>query len=88
VTKKQAPETDAAQPKKAPKKRAKAKKKLAEATGTPDPMLGHRFKHRTRSEWGTGTVVDGAENALVLSWSDGVVRRTARSYMDQLIAVP
>lgn len=70
------------------KPKAKASKKIADPSRPADALLGKRFTHRTRSEWGVGTVVDGAENALVLSWSDGIERRTARTYMDHLIEVP
>lgn len=72
----------AKKPKKAPKK------KLADPSHPSEELLGRRYTHRTRSEWGVGTVVDGAENALTLSWSDGIERRTARTYMDQLVEVP
>jgi hypothetical protein len=69
-----------------PKKpRAKRPKKVVIAAVRSDALLGRRFTHRKRAEWGIGTVVDGADNAIVLSWSDGTERRTARSYMDQLI---
>lgn len=73
-----------------PKKKAKKKssKKVAVAAVRGDALLGRRFTHRKRSEWGIGTVVDGAENALVLAWSDGTERRTARSYIDHLVEVP
>lgn len=70
------------------KSKAKAAKTNADPSRTADALLGRRFTHRKRSEWGVGTVVDGAENALLLSWSDGVERRTARTYMDQLVEVP
>lgn len=88
VTKKQATEPTPTQPKKAKKPRSKGSKKIVIAAVRGDALLGKRFTHRKRAEWGIGTVVDGAENALVLSWSDGTERRTARSYMDQLIEVP
>ncbi len=87
--KKQAAEAAPTQPKKKAKKPgAKSSKKAAAAAVRGDALLGKRFTHRKRSEWGIGTVVDGAENALVLAWSDGAERRTARSYMDQLVEVP
>ncbi len=73
---------------KASKPKAKARKTEADASRTADALVGKRFTHRTRSEWGVGTVIDGAENAVLLSWSDGVERRTARTYMDQLVEVP
>jgi hypothetical protein len=76
------------QPKKVKKAAPKARKKVVVAAVRADALLGKRFTHRKRSEWGIGTVVDGADNALVLSWSDGTERRTARSYMDQLVDVP
>lgn len=76
------------QPKKATKPRSRASKKVVIAAVRSDALLGRRFTHRKRSEWGIGTVVDGADNALVLAWSDGTERRTARSYMDQLVDVP
>lgn len=76
------------QPKK-PKKKAKAKaKKDPFAPVRADALLGKRFTHVKRAEWGIGTVVDGADNAIVLAWSDGTERRTARSYMDHLVEVP
>jgi hypothetical protein len=77
-----------ARPKSPKKKTSKASKKTPESLGRPDALLGKRYTHRTRAEWGVGTVVDGAENALVLSWSDGTQRRTARTYMDHLVEVP
>src|SRR5579871_3675712 len=70
------------------KPKVKASKKVADPSRSAEVLLGKRFTHRKRSEWGVGTVVDGAENALVLSWSDGIERRTARTYMDQLVEVP
>lgn len=70
------------------KPKAKAAKKTADPSRPADALLGRRYTHRARSEWGIGTVVDGAENALVLLWSDGVERRTARTYMHQLVEVP
>ena len=70
------------------KPKVKASKKIADPSRPADALLGKRFTHRKRSEWGVGTVVDGAENALVLAWSDGIERRTARTYMDQLVEVP
>jgi hypothetical protein len=95
VTKKQALATEAqptqptAADKPAKPKKAKSKsKKVAVAAIRGDALLGKTFTHRTRREWGVGTVVDGADNAIVLAWSDGTERRTARSYMDQLIEVP
>ena len=75
-------------PKKARKSKPKASKKTVVAKAPADALLGRRFTHRKRSEWGIGTVVDGADNALVLAWSDGTERRTARSYMDHLVDVP
>jgi hypothetical protein len=89
VAKTQPAEAESPKPKK-PKAKAKAKasKKLPDSVGRPDALLGKRFTHRKRAEWGVGTVVDGAENALVLAWSDGTERRTARTYMDQLVEVP
>jgi hypothetical protein len=87
-TMKQATAAAPTEPKKARKPRPKASKKIVIAAVRADALLGRRFTHRKRSEWGIGTVVDGADNALVLSWSDGTERRTARSYMDQLIDVP
>ena len=75
-----------AQPKK-PKK-AKSSKKDAAAPVRSDALMGKRFTHRKRAEWGVGTVVDGADNLLVLAWEDGTERRTARTYMDQLVEVP
>jgi hypothetical protein len=75
------------EPKKARKSRAKATKKIVVASVRSDALLGKRFTHRARAEWGVGTVVDGAENAVVLAWSDGAERRTARSFMDQLVEV-
>jgi hypothetical protein len=87
VAKKAADGAESARPKKK-KASAKASKKPPETSGQPDALLGKRFTHRKRAEWGIGTVVDGAENALLLSWSDGVERRTARTYMDQLVEVP
>ena len=86
MSKKQNAAPGSTTPKKA--KKPKASKKVAESVGRPDALLGKRYTHRTRAEWGIGTVVDGAENALVLSWSDGAERRTARTYMDHLIEVP
>jgi hypothetical protein len=68
--------------------KVKAANGIADPSRRPEALLGRRFTHRTRSEWGVGTVVDGAENALVLSWSDGIERRTARTYIDQLVEVP
>lgn len=93
ASKKQAPaaaptQTNEAPAKKARKPRAKVSKKVVAATVRSDALLGRRFTHRTRSEWGVGTVVDGADNAVVLAWSDGTERRTARSYMDQLVDAP
>jgi len=76
------------EPKKVRKARAKVAKKPVVAAVRGDALLGKRYTHRSRSEWGIGTVVDGADNALVLAWSDGAQRRTARTYMDQLIEVP
>ena len=70
------------------KPKAKSAKKDADPSRPADALLGRRYTHRTRSEWGVGTVIDGAENALLLAWSDGVERRTARTYMDQLVEVP
>lgn len=87
-TAKPATATAPAQPKKARKARPRTSKKVVIAAVRADALLGRRFTHRKRSEWGIGTVVDGADNALVLSWSDGTERRTARSYMDQLVDVP
>jgi hypothetical protein len=87
-TKKQATVAPPTSTKKARKPRVRASKKVATAAVRSDALLGRRFTHRTRSEWGIGTVVDGADNAIVLAWSDGTERRTARSYMDQLIDVP
>jgi hypothetical protein len=87
-TTKQATEAAPTKPKKARKPRSKVSKKTVTAAVRADALLGKRFTHRTRSEWGIGTVVDGADNALVLAWSDGMERRTARSYMDHLIEVP
>lgn len=87
MTKKQATEAAPTQPKKARKAKAKSKKAPAAAV-RGDALLGRRFTHRKRSEWGIGTVVDGADTAIVLAWSDGTERRTARSYMDQLVEVP
>lgn len=75
-------------PKKARKPRPKASKKTVIAAVRADALLGRRFTHRKRAEWGIGTVVDGADTALVLAWSDGTERRTARSYMDHLVDVP
>lgn len=75
-------------PPKAKKPKAKSSKKVAAAAARGDALLGRRFTHRSRSEWGIGTVVDGADNAIVLVWGDGTERRTARSYMDHLIEVP
>lgn len=66
----------------------KASKTVDDPSRRADALVGRRFTHRTRSEWGIGTVVDGAENALVLAWSDGIERRTARTYMDRLVEVP
>jgi hypothetical protein len=86
-TAKQATAAAPTQPK-ARKARPRASKKIVIAAVRADALLGKRFTHRKRSEWGIGTVVDGADNALVLSWSDGTERRTARSYMDQLVDVP
>jgi hypothetical protein len=77
-----------AQPKKPKKAKAKSSKKDALAPVRADALLGKRFTHRKRAEWGIGTVVDGADNALLLAWSDGTERRTARSYMDHLVEVP
>jgi hypothetical protein len=88
VLKTQEAKADPAQPKKAKKPKAKAKKKDAIAPVRADALLGKRFTHVKRSEWGIGTVVDGADNAVVLAWSDGTERRTARSYMDHLVEVP
>jgi hypothetical protein len=80
------PAAEAAPTSPTPKKpRAKRPKKVVIAAIRSDALLGRRFTHRKRSEWGIGTVVDGADNAIVLAWSDGTERRTARSYMDQLI---
>ncbi|HEX3596920.1 MAG TPA: hypothetical protein VHU80_17545 [Polyangiaceae bacterium] len=76
------------EPKKARKSRPKVPKKVVIASVRSDALLGKRFTHRTRAEWGIGTVVDGAENAIVLAWSDGAERRTARSFMDRLVEVP
>ena len=87
-TKKQATAAAPTPPKKARKPRSRASKKIVIAAVRADALLGRRFTHRKRSEWGIGTVVDGADNALVLAWSDGTERRTARSYMDHLIDVP
>jgi hypothetical protein len=70
------------------KPKVKAAKNAADPSRSADALLGRRFKHRTRSEWGVGTVIDGAENALLLAWSDGIERRTARTYMDHLVEVP
>ncbi len=70
------------------KAKAKAASKATDPSRRADALLGKRFTHRARAEWGIGTVVDGAENALVLSWSDGIERRTARTYMHQLVEVP
>jgi hypothetical protein len=84
ATKKHAAEAAPTSP--TPKKsRSRGPKKVAIAAVRADALLGKRFSHRKRSEWGIGTVVDGADSAIVLSWSDGRERRTARSYMDQLI---
>jgi hypothetical protein len=77
-----------AQPKKPKKAKAKSSKKDAAAPVRADALLGKRFTHVKRAEWGIGTVVDGADNALLLAWSDGTERRTARSYMDHLVEVP
>ena len=76
------------EPKKVRKARPKASKKIVVAAIRADALLGRRFTHRKRAEWGIGTVVDGGDNALLLSWSDGTERRTARSYLDQLVDVP
>jgi hypothetical protein len=88
VTKREPAKPESARPTKPKKPKARASKKPADAPGRTEALLGKRFTHRKRTEWGIGTVVDGAENALVLSWSDGSERRTARSYLDQLIEVP
>ncbi|HEX4340629.1 MAG TPA: hypothetical protein VH062_32195 [Polyangiaceae bacterium] len=77
-----------AAPKKPKKARAKTAKKAVIASVRNDALLGKRFTHRSRAEWGIGTVVDGAENLVVLAWSDGAERRTARTFMDQLVEVP
>ena len=78
-----------AAPKPAKPKAKKSKSKAAAvAPIRGDALLGRRYTHRNRSEWGIGTVVDGADNAIVLAWSDGTERRTARTYMDRLIEVP
>jgi hypothetical protein len=87
-TKKQITTAAPTPPKKARKPRVRASKKVVIAAVRADALLGRRFTHRKRSEWGIGTVVDGADNAIVLAWSDGTERRTARSYMDQLVDVP
>jgi len=82
------PAAEAAPAPKARKPRAKSPKKVSIATDSAEALLGKRYTHRSRAEWGIGTVVDGADSAIVLAWSDGTVRRTARSYMDHLIEVP
>jgi len=89
VTKKQASQAATpTQPTKPKRAKSKGSKKVQAASGSAEALLGKRFTHRKRADWGVGTVVDGAENALVLAWSDGTERRTARSYMDQLVEVP
>lgn len=82
------PKNVSATPAKARKPRSKGAKKAVAAAPRGDALLGRRFTHVRRAEWGIGTVVDGAENAIVLAWSDGTERRTARSYMDHLVEVP
>lgn len=86
-TTKRATEAAPTPPKKAKKARPKASKKIAIAAIRADALLGKRFTHRKRSEWGIGTVVDGGDSAIVLAWEDGTARRTARSYLDQLVEV-
>lgn len=86
-TEKQETKPAPTEPKKARKSRPKATKKTEVASVRSDALLGKRFTHRARSEWGVGTVVDGAENAVVLAWSDGTERRTARSFMTHLVEV-
>jgi len=87
-TPKHATEAAPTAPKKARKPRSKVSKKVVLTAVRADALLGKRYTHIKRSEWGIGTVVDGGDNAIVLAWEDGTERRTARSYLDQLVEVP